>query len=163
MAAGIYKAISRRKELDSAFPEVFTNNLQVWLSVFAFSTYIAGFFAAIGRWLFMLEEISHLMFFAMVVCFILALGFAVTAIYSFRGLIALLYHAVKGTPYEYDCKTPVNVISAIRPVEAMKNTKEYLAIRSMLVEHNKQLNKQIERNDKLVSQYSAIIEEMKKA
>jgi len=52
MAIGIYKAWKRKAEITSPEPVVFTNNIQVLLSVFAFSTFVISNSTIFIVWLF---------------------------------------------------------------------------------------------------------------
>ena len=162
MAIGIYKAFRRRGELDSTLPTVFTNNLQVWLSIFAFTTFIAGFFFIFTReellvvnflplWLLMFSDTA-----VAGIGLILFVCFGVLSIYAFCKLVAFAYHSLKGVLYRYNSKTLPSVLCSINPLENATTRQEYLAIRRALAQHNKQVSKEIENNTELIAQHPAV-------
>ena len=166
MAIGIYQALKRRAEGSSTAPTVFGNNVQIWLSIFAFSTFIVSFlwssveslWPALRGWLLALVGLSSIG--AGIIVVLVGCFFAL-AVYSFVQLIKMGLRAWRGIPYKFNPnnkkETPNNVLKAIRPVVATKNLREYNDVVDRLIETNKKL---IKENDELIAEYQQAIHNM---
>lgn len=96
MEYGIYHAFKRRGELDSTI--MFTNNLQIWCTIFAVTSFIASYFGQLlWGWWFMLKTPFGIEWVALGLGIFFILLFIAMAVYSlFLKLGGLLFHAKFG-------------------------------------------------------------------
>lgn len=147
MTVGKYYAFQRTNELDSTF-KVFTNNLQVWLSLFAFSSLIvveAG--KAIWGWWNKVTEITPWGWFAYIVGSVVVIIFVAMGLFTFIKSAILLWNGKFGQLVEYNSQEDLNVLKAIKPIENTKDLEQYRDF----------LKKLIEENNKLITEYYSII------
>lgn len=161
MAIGIYRAFKRRQEISSTEPAVFVNNIQAWLSIFAFSTFIVGFLVSDIEWLFAQKGVPLMLISGgLAIGGLFILAFIAIVLYAFIQLAKMLWRGWKGIPYEFDPNTtPINVLKAIRPVNIDTNLKEYKDILHRLIRDKSKL---IEEQNRLIAEYSKIIQKVEK-
>ena len=147
MVGGKYYAFKRSKEIEAT--TMFTNNLQVSLSVFAFSAFIVSvLWWCVGRlpMLNLPTWIFHPLTGAVAV---LLIGFFLMAMYSLYLFLKLLWSAWRGQVIHYDPKnTPPETLKAIKPI--IDNNKD-------LREYGKLLKRLIDEKNELISDYQSVI------
>jgi hypothetical protein len=149
MAVGKYFPFKRTSELN--LTTSFTYILQIWLGVFAFSSFITlEVGQSIWGWWQMLKELSLLQWFAYVVGSIVVLFFLVMVCYSLFKMAKLFWLGKFGQIIKYDQTTPSNIISAIKPLENDKDLREYKII----------LEKLIVEKEELIKEYQSVINKL---
>ncbi len=161
MAIGIYRAFKRKREASSTKAVVFATNIQIWLSVFAFSTFIVGLLGTGIGWLLSLKGVHPMLVggaIAIVVLFITC--FFALVVYAFIQLGKMFYEGWRGVPYKFDPDTePDNVLMAISPLNKETNLSEYKKVLIRLIKDN---DKCIKERAKLIVEYSKCIQDMEK-
>ena len=148
---GTYKASKRSWELDTTYP-LFTTKIQVWLALFAFTSFIVNIFIPPAwRWFLMLPELSPVQWVFFPVCVFIILFFGAMGLYSFFKMIMLFWSGKFGQRIQIDSNMPANVLEAITPISTEANLKECKAIVSKLIKHRDEL-------DGLISNYQVIID-----
>jgi len=148
---GTYRAFKRRWELDTTYP-LFTTKIQVWLAIFAFTSFIVSIFTPlVWRWFLMLPELSPVQWVFLPVSVFIILFFGVMGLYSLLKLVKLFWHGKFGQRIQIDSNMPTNVLEAITPITTEANIKECKAIISKLIKHRDEL-------DRLISNYQVIID-----
>ena len=84
MAIGVYKALHRSPESESTTPGLFTNNIQIWLSLFAFSALIISIiWSVFSGVVTMFKDLNPWWFNpVMIILFLVIIAFVIIAIYS---------------------------------------------------------------------------------
>lgn len=124
MQQGIYKPIPKRWR-EAYNVGAFTNNLQIWLSIFAFNTFATSSLFSLLHWInTVMPQPSFIKWLAIfaVACFLLFSVFA--AVWSFVSLIIFFKKGICGQKIEYDPETinPI-VLKAIVPMKSKNNIK----------------------------------------
>ena len=101
MAIGLYRAFKRRDEISSIEPTVFINNIQVWFSIFAFSTSATGILGAVWGW-FMLNIPPPWVCGALAMLSILVVAFFLVALWVLYQLFTMLCRGWRGIPQNGD-------------------------------------------------------------
>ncbi len=161
MAIGIYRAFKRRGEASSTKPAVFTTNIQVWLSVFAFSTFIVSFLGAGIDWILSLKGVHPMLTGgAIAIVGLVLICFIALVVYAFIQLVKMFRQGWRGVPHKFDPDTePDNVLMAIRPLNKETNPSEYKKVLNRLI---KEKDKLIKERSELIAEYSEIIQNKEK-
>jgi len=161
MAIGIYRAFKRKGEASSTKPVVFATNIQIWLSVFAFSVFIATTLGAIIGWLCTLKGVHPMLIgFALTIIGLVFMCFIIVVALSLFHLFNMFRQGWRGVPYKFDPDTePDNVLMAISPLNKETNPSEYKKVLNRLIKEKDKLIK--ERAD-LITEYSDCIQDMEK-
>ena len=159
MLRGIYKALKRRDELDSTFK--FTNNLQVWLALFAFCALIV---AEIGRviWGWWMLNLTTLQWVLYILGSILVLFFLAIGIVSLYKFLKLLWRAKFGQKIPYDPKTIFeNILAVTTPIKDGATIEECrIALARLITIRSETTGKLKVEVEKRISEYQVIIDEL---
>lgn len=162
MLQGIYKVFKRKEELDSTL--MFTNNLQIWLAIFAFASFIASYLGQYlyGWWL-MLRMPSPFEFTILILGIALVLLFIAMGVFSLFKLLRLLWHAKFGQKVEYDPETiHENFLTVITPIKAGANLKECeIALVRLITARSETKGKVKAEVERRIVEYQAVIDELR--
>ena len=154
MPLGIYKAVKRRKEATTT--TMLTYNLQIWLAIFAFTTFFVSILIPLlWGWGMILSELSSLQWVGFFVGCVFTLLLAAMGLYSLFNTIKLLWRAKFGEVVEINKNWSANILAAIEPLKGKGMGSEYAKAIKILIKSNEKL---IEENKKLISEYLSIVE-----
>ena len=142
---------------------MFTNNLQVWLALFAFCALVV---VELGRviwgWWAMTLELSSWQWFLYVLGSLMVGICFVFGVIAFCGFVKLLYHAVFGQKLPYDAKE-INetMLALIKPVKGGATIEECRTALARLITVRSETKGRLKTEvEKRISEYQSIIDEL---
>ena len=160
MLRGIYTAFKRREELDSTLK--FTNNLQIWLAIFAFCALIV---VELGRviWGWWMLNLTTLQWALYILGSILVLFFLAIGIFSLYKFLKLLWHCKFGQKVPYNPKTIHDgLLAVITPIKDEATLEECQTALARLITIRSETEGSIKAEvEKRISEYQAIIDELR--